>query len=86
MTEDTNYVSSDEPHSLAFCSGTNRLSAVDFLLNHKVRVVIADKVSPSFGRMDSVQFRSAAQSCPTLCNPMDSSTPGLPEFTQSHVH
>ena len=36
----------------------------------------------------SVQFISAAQSCPTLCNPMNRSTPGLPvhhqllEFTQ----
>ena len=33
-----------------------------------------------------------AQSCPTLCDPMDCSTPGLPvhhqfpEFTQTHVH
>ena len=26
----------------------------------------------------SVQFSSAAQSCPTLCNPMNRSTPGLP--------
>ena len=40
----------------------------------------------------SVQFNSVAQSCPTLCNPMDCSTPGLPvhhqllEFTQTHVH
>ena len=35
---------------------------------------------------------SVAQSCPTLCDPMDCSTPGLPvhhqlpEFTQTHVH
>ena len=35
---------------------------------------------------------SVTQSCPTLCNPMDCSTPGLPvyhqlpEFTQTHVH
>ena len=42
-------------------------------------------------RMSSVQFNSVAQSCPTLCNPMDCSTPGLPvlhqllEFTQTHV-
>ena len=41
---------------------------------------------------DSVQFSSVAQSCPTLCNPMNRSTPGLPvshqlpEFTQTHVH
>ena len=40
----------------------------------------------------SVQFSSVAQSCPTLCNPMNHSTPGLPvhhklpEFMQTHVH
>ena len=40
----------------------------------------------------SVQFSSVAQSCPTLCNNMNCSTPGLPvhhqlpEFTQTHVH
>ena len=40
----------------------------------------------------SVQFNSVTQSCPTLCNPMNCSTPGLPvhhqlpEFTQTHVH
>ena len=40
----------------------------------------------------SVQFSSVAQSCPTLCHPMNCSTPGLPvhhqhpEFTQTHVH
>ena len=38
------------------------------------------------------QFSSVAQLCPTLCNPMNRSTPGLPvhhhlpEFTQTHVH
>ena len=38
------------------------------------------------------QFSSVTQSCPTLCNPMDCSTPGLPvhhqllEFTQTHVY
>ena len=40
----------------------------------------------------SRQFSSVAQSCPTLCDPMNHSTPGLPvhhqlpEFTQTHVH
>jgi len=40
----------------------------------------------------SVQFSSGTQSCPTLCDPMNRSTPGLPvhhqllEFTQTHVH
>ena len=40
----------------------------------------------------SVQLRSVTQSCPTLCDPMNCSTPGLPvhhqllEFTQTHIH
>ena len=40
----------------------------------------------------SVQFSSVPQSCPTLCNPMNCSTPGfpvlhqLPDFAQTHVH
>ena len=39
-----------------------------------------------------VQFSSVAQSCPTLCDPTNPSTPGpavhhqLLEFTQPHVH
>ena len=39
-----------------------------------------------------VQFSSVAQSCPTLCDSMNCSTPGLPvhhqllEFTQTHIH
>ena len=42
--------------------------------------------------MSSVQFSSVAQSCPTLCDPMNRSTQGLPvhhhlpEFTQIHIH
>ena len=40
----------------------------------------------------SIQFSSVTQSCPTLCDPMNRSTPGLPvhhqlpEPTQIHVH
>ena len=43
-------------------------------------------------RKNSVQFSSVAQSCSTLCDPMNHSMPGLPvhhqlpEFTQTHVH
>ena len=42
--------------------------------------------------LSSVQFSSATQSYPTLCDPMNHSTPGLPvhhqlpESTQTHVH
>ena len=43
-------------------------------------------------RLLILQFNSVAQSCPTLCDPMDRNMPGLPvhhqllEFTQIHVH
>ena len=42
--------------------------------------------------MNSVQFISVTQLCPTLCDPMDCSTSGfpvhhqLPELTQTHIH
>ena len=42
--------------------------------------------------IEQVQFSSVAQLCPTICDPMNHSTPGLPvhhqllEFTQTHVH
>ena len=42
--------------------------------------------------LQSVQFSSVTQSCPTLCNPMNCNMSGLPvhhhllEFTQTHVH
>ena len=46
---------------------------------------------PKYNKV-SVQFSLVAQSCPTLWDPMNHSTPGLPvhhllpEFTQTHVH
>ena len=46
----------------------------------------------SHSSISSVQFSSVAQSCPTLCDPVNRSTPGLPlhhqlpEFTQTHIH
>ena len=49
-------------------------------------------VHPWLIHISSVQFSSVTQSCPTLCHPMNRSTPGLPvhhqlpEFTQTHVH
>ena len=51
------------------------------------------KLSPIFKTDCKLnQIRSVAQSCPTLCDPMNRSTPGLPvhhqlpEFTQTHIH
>ena len=43
-------------------------------------------------KISELQIRSVAQSCPTLCDPMNHSMPGLPvrhqllEFTETHVH
>ena len=53
-------------------------------------LLISWLLSPSAVILD--QIRSVAQSCPTLCDPMNRSTPGLPvhhqlpDFTQTHVH
>ena len=60
---------------------------MSLLLNILSRLVIT-----FLSRSSSVQFSSVTQSCPTLCDPMNHSTPGLPvhyhlpEFTQTHVH
>ena len=49
-------------------------------------------LSYCFSVLFVVQFSLVAQSCPTLCDPMNCSTPGLPvhhqipQFTQTHVH
>ena len=57
----------------------------DSLLNSQNKMIIVTPFS-------SVQFSSVAQSCLTLCDPMNRSTPGLPvhhqlpEFTQTHIH
>ena len=64
------------------------------LMNTEVRLVVA-KGKRHGERKDwkwGTQFSSVAQLCPTLCDPMNRSTPGLPvhhqlpEFTQTHVH
>ena len=60
-----------------------------YLQGCRRRDLIKYRVCDTFS---SVQFSSVAQSCPTLCDPMNRSTPGLPvhhqlpEFTQTHVH
>ena len=50
-------------------------------------------LNPNPGSIHKIQFSSVAQLCPTLCDPMNCSMPGLPvhhqlpaEFTQIHVH
>ena len=59
----------------------------------EVLCVVMNKIYASKSeKNETVQFSSVAQSCPTLCDPMNRSTSGLPlhhqlpEFTQTHVH
>ena len=60
--------------------------------SHFVRCVLEGLRQVGAKTFSSVQFSSVAQSRLTLCDPMNSSTPGLPahhqlpEFTQTHVH
>ena len=70
---------------LVFIQGTQVQFLVRKLRSRFLRLLTA-------ASLRSVQFRSVAQSCPTLCDPMNHSMPGLPvhhqlpEFTQTHVH
>ena len=58
----------------------------------KLLILLKDMFFLKFYTNDSFQFSSVAQSSPTLCDPMNRSTPGLavhhhlPEFTQTHIH
>ena len=60
----------------------------DYIINLKASMIIP---SHSIFTWQISQFSSVAQSCLTLCNPMDCSTPGFPvhhqllEFVQTHV-
>ena len=75
---------------LCFASKHTPPKCPTWLLNSLFQVFV--QRSPNKAFSDSLQFSSVAQSCPTLCNPMNRSTPGLPvhhhppEFTQIHIH
>ena len=57
-----------------------------------IHIVVQEKLTHHCKVIILNQIRSVAQSCPTLFDPMNRSTPGLPvhhqlpEFTQTHVH
>ena len=57
----------------------------------KWRLLLGRELRATY-QFSSVQFGSVTQSCLSLCNPMNRSTPGLPvhhqlpEFTQTHIH
>ena len=59
---------------------------------HTIKTFLENIAKSLYINYISVQFSSVAQLCPTLWDPMNLSTPGLPvhhqlpEFTQTHVH
>ena len=74
--------------SYSICLCRNKFNQGDVSLTYwKLQSIVEDIKEDLNGK-----FSSVTQSCPTLCNPMNHSTPGLPvhhqlqEFTQTHVH
>ena len=79
------------------CWTANFFNAILIILHYKnsmdrgARWAIVHRLAKSQTWLSTVQFSSAARSCPTLGNPMDWSTPGLPvhhqlpEFAPTHV-
>ena len=79
------------PSAVNLAIGTlDSMHLAKYSTNSKVKWLSRNHSWLSFS--SSVQVSSVAQSCLTLSDPMDCSTPGfpvhhqLPEFTQTHVH
>ena len=76
-------------HRVAELDTTERLSSVHGIFQARV---LEWGAIDFFSYHSLNQFSSVAQSCPTLCNPMDCSKPGfpvhhqLPELAQTHVY
>ena len=78
--------SGSSPMSRLFTSGGQNIGALASVLPMNIQGWFP------LGLTDLILFSSVAQSCPTLCDPMNRSMPGLtvhhqlPESTQTHVH
>ena len=84
-------VGHDWATSLHFTSNDTREDSTHG--HHQWSTPKSDWLYSSQPKMEKLyQFSSVTQSCPTLCDPMNHSTPGLPvhhqlpKFTQTHVH
>ena len=68
-----------------------KYNVVDHISETSLKGLVSSMAGSRYFRI-IIPFSSVAQSCPTLCNPMNCSTPGLPvhhhlpELTQTHVH
>ena len=74
---------------IASCLHQLRINSVEKMLKEETRTGQPTQRTTEIAMMSPVQFSSVAQSCPTLCDPTDCSSPGLPvhhqlpEFTQT---
>ena len=94
-----------DDHCIYYCGQESlRRNAIAIMVNKRVKCRLGCKLKndgiisvhlqgKAFNiTVRSDQIRSVAQSCPTLCDPMNCSTPGLPvhhqlsDFTENHVH
>ena len=88
-------LSSYQPYRLQIFSSIQKvvfLSIVSFSLKNLLSLTRPHFFILLLFPLSSVHFSSVTQSCPTLCDPMNRSMPGLPvhhqlpEFIQTHVH
>ena len=80
----------DKHHRISLTCGIKYVTG-EHIYKREALTDIKNKLMVTKG-VRGYQIRSVAQSCPTLCDAMNRSTPGLPvhhqlpEFTQTHVH
>ena len=80
--------------NIFFLSSHETFPNIDHILGHETHLSkFKRRITQNLlSDHSEVWFSSVAQSCPTLCDPMNRSTPGLPvhhqflKFTQTHVH
>ena len=79
-------------HSIVFLYLFALITEEGFLISPCYSLKLCIQMGISFFFYFAIHFNSVSQPCPTLCSPMNCSTPGLPvyhqlpEFTQTHVH
>ena len=89
---DANFYMQDGQTIRSYCRGRDYIQSPEINHTGKEYQKKNIRMCTTESLVCTAQFSSGTQSCLTLCDPMDCSTPGLPvhhqlpEFTQTHVH